>query len=1277
MAVKKFDIARHFSTDELLAKFQELQKSAKTTDAMLQVIGEQNNLDTFIASLKQIEELITKIQKSDSSQMSGLGDALKQIFDVNFSEPTQQLGKFLDQIHTTFKELQSIDITKNTKDMKTKLSGIVSTYQDALKTIGVKSDFKIDMNLDISEIFAQTTKEFQKLNELKLNFGDIAQIAASGQVAEGAIEDAGKKVAKKIKQQTSDQVDALAKSKKELIKAYKDYYNAVIDEGFDAETQEPTEKMLQIQDRIDDILSGLKLDKKVQLGLNDIIPDIEDGSLDVDDIAATVNKLFKGVQVEAIKTEQAIEDAINVETSSSQVVETLKEEKELLQDISEIEDKTKSTPTDIVDSAELTEAKKQVQELQQSLDELQSSYKKLQIENEILVEAQKDANEQLYDTQQEANKLTDALSTEKNNLSEELVEAKKHAEELEQSFNNLNEEYLKSQGANDALKTENAELTKQLTEAQDAAKQYGSQMETLTGDLDEAAQKLQQTNAELINTQQKLEQFENAAGTTSAIDAEIAGLDRLKAKLEEVKQTVLEKTQAFETEKTSVDQSIVAEIASLQGLIDQLNKVKQAVKEKSDAFKSEQLVVDNAANQAKTDDKSLDADKWKQHQDNLLEAATAEELKKESAQELYKALFQELSMLDRLNTAFKTDHVNAVLDAAAAEDTKKTVAEQLVVQLKQELTTVRKLVTAWENYNKAASGSQGNPSNGNPPAPGNPQPTPGNPSSPPTPTHPARQVVSLTGLEFPELIGDNGQDVLDVLTAFKSDLHKHFNDADQINIIDTVFGDEGQLESTTVALQHLNKEANTTVTQLYKIAQSENGDWTASLVGQTARSGNVKKAKFSIQESLQMARSDLEKFKIETQDLNNLNLTRLESAFNGLQQSIDLDHLERFTVELAIARKEAGKLRAQQKASANTSKGKANTATLNADSLKQEIQQYVKQLGSNLSIDDTLFSGVVKELDSANQKLKDAMSLNFQKQHNLSDDEYNSYLDGLVKEVEVASKKVNDQFKQAFKIDLSQNELFKGNIDLSNLESELKRCAAAFVEQEDAYNGNTIAAQKFDKVSGTLNFSIRDQSGALHEYVVAADTAGQAVKILSHNVKASEKDLDDITTGWKGLTKSLLESSGQLLDAFVGGISIHELGQQICNGIDDVRELDLALTELKKVTDETDATYDKFLETASKTAGKIGSTITDFTNATADFARLGYSIDDASTLAESATVLLNVSEFDNIDQASSALISTMQAFKDDSKTTEELSVEIIDILNNIGKYILPKLYSNM
>ena len=95
----------------------------------------------------------------------------------------------------------------------------------------------------------------------------------------------------------------------------------------------------------------------------------------------------------------------------------------------------------------------------------------------------------------------------------------------------------------------------------------------------------------------------------------------------------------------------------------------------------------------------------------------------------------------------------------------------------------------------------------------------------------------------------------------------------------------------------------------------------------------------------------------------------------------------------------------------------------------------------------------------------------------------------------------------------------------------------------------------------------------------------------------------------------------------------------------NVKELDAAMTELKKVTDATESAYVKFLDNASERAQRLGASLVDVVKSSSDFARLGYSIKDASALSDAATILLNVGDdVNSIDDATKMIISTMQAF---------------------------------
>ena len=150
-------------------------------------------------------------------------------------------------------------------------------------------------------------------------------------------------------------------------------------------------------------------------------------------------------------------------------------------------------------------------------------------------------------------------------------------------------------------------------------------------------------------------------------------------------------------------------------------------------------------------------------------------------------------------------------------------------------------------------------------------------------------------------------------------------------------------------------------------------------------------------------------------------------------------------------------------------------------------------------------------------------------------------------------------------------------------------------------------------------------------------------------------------------TKTFSDRVGGLAAKFTSWLTISQVIMQVYRALREmvsvVAEVDAAMTELRKVTDETEATYDKFLDTAAVRAKAIGATISDTVNATADFARLGHSIADASVLADAAIVYKNVGDgIEDINQASKSIISTMQAFGIEAANV----MTIVDKFNIVG-----------
>lgn len=238
--------------------------------------------------------------------------------------------------------------------------------------------------------------------------------------------------------------------------------------------------------------------------------------------------------------------------------------------------------------------------------------------------------------------------------------------------------------------------------------------------------------------------------------------------------------------------------------------------------------------------------------------------------------------------------------------------------------------------------------------------------------------------------------------------------------------------------------------------------------------------------------------------------------------------------------------------------------------------------------------------------------------------------------------------------------------DVKELIANYERFSGSNTKELGAFNGGDWEQQVTAAIKAkNPGAKIKSINHDLQEVTYELKTGTRAFTEYTAGIRKADKQMvavkgttRKLPTFFEGVRKKL----GEIGQYFSAMSFISRGMQELRRGLQYVKEIDLALTELKKVTDETEQTYDKFLDTASKTAAKVGSTIRDVVSSTADWARLGYSMEQAAKFAESTQILMNVSEFTDVSQATDTLISAVQAFG----YTAETSMDVVDLLNMIG-----------
>lgn len=265
------------------------------------------------------------------------------------------------------------------------------------------------------------------------------------------------------------------------------------------------------------------------------------------------------------------------------------------------------------------------------------------------------------------------------------------------------------------------------------------------------------------------------------------------------------------------------------------------------------------------------------------------------------------------------------------------------------------------------------------------------------------------------------------------------------------------------------------------------------------------------------------------------------------------------------------------------------------------------------------------------------------------------------------------------KLDLSNIGTFQ---DLSQRQAEFDRITQAVKRLSDEYK---IAKAESDKLSSSHQL-LTSKSILNNQIETWMRKNTKAAKIYSTELESLKNSLAKVTNAqslsrvsrdFENL-KTSAAAAGNLGRSFFGSIvnnmtklsPLFGLGTVINRTIyglkdmyNNVVNIDTAMTELKKVTDETDKSYSNFLNSASKRSVDIGTTISNYINSTASFARLGYSLQEAQKLSEVANIYKVVGdEIDSIDEASSSVISTLQAFGIEADN----AMSAVDKFNEVG-----------
>lgn len=233
--------------------------------------------------------------------------------------------------------------------------------------------------------------------------------------------------------------------------------------------------------------------------------------------------------------------------------------------------------------------------------------------------------------------------------------------------------------------------------------------------------------------------------------------------------------------------------------------------------------------------------------------------------------------------------------------------------------------------------------------------------------------------------------------------------------------------------------------------------------------------------------------------------------------------------------------------------------------------------------------------------------------------------------------------------------------EMNNLSVQASKVKGS-IKQDTGFSN--LSSQIRDFLDATPR--IKEDSDLYSEFLTLLDQSENHVGNIDSLRKSYAKlrdDTKDLGLETETVYGKLKRLFGEHFQTAIVMAGIHALQQGLQVVYQNIVDIDTAMTELKKVTDETDQTYSDFLDGAADQARNLGASISDYISSTAEWARLGYDLADSQELARVATLYKNVGDgISSATEASEYLISTLKGFNLMPKDAEH----VLDVINEVA-----------
>lgn len=261
--------------------------------------------------------------------------------------------------------------------------------------------------------------------------------------------------------------------------------------------------------------------------------------------------------------------------------------------------------------------------------------------------------------------------------------------------------------------------------------------------------------------------------------------------------------------------------------------------------------------------------------------------------------------------------------------------------------------------------------------------------------------------------------------------------------------------------------------------------------------------------------------------------------------------------------------------------------------------------------------------------------------------------------------KLNELTNELKRADVAYKASFSSNKSQQNIEATRQIIKKLIYTIQTWQQVNTKAMSKNTFNGGTYQVETDNMIASLKKLLNASDLTASDLKANVDKINRSFRTMSSEAqaAGVNGLSffdkikeDALKFTSWMSLTTVISGIS-----REAVKFYNNVVDIDTAMTDLRKVTDNTNQQYAEFFDNIGQKAKDLKIDLSDLISQTAEWGKRGYSLDEAETLATNSGIYSVVGEVDNAT-AVQDLTTVMKSY---NMTVDE-SINIVDKFNAIS-----------